>query len=226
MKLLVEDELKVASFIEGALKGAGSSVIVAYSLPEATEAILSHKEALEVVVLDRMLKGRDGLELLPLIKASAPRARVLVLSAICDPMEKARAIDRGADDYLAKPFSLEELLARIRSLQRRAGEVSLSAPTTITVRDLECDLLAHRVRRAGKAIDLSQKEYQLLVLFLQHPGRVYNRFQLLDQVWSLQFEVSSNVVESTIKNVRRKLEEAGSSVEIQSRRNVGYWVEA
>ena len=119
-----------------------------------------------------------------------------------------------------------ELSARVRSLHRRAADRPKADPFAFAAKDVQVNALERKVTVAGKAVDISNKEYLLLLALIQHPGRVFNKFQLLDKVWDAQYDVESNVVEATVKNLRKKLAQAGARAEILSRRNIGYWIEA
>lgn len=226
--IVVEDETRVLSFLTEALRKEGHTVHPCATYSDATETIAAVAQACDLVIMDRLLDRVDAITLIPLVRERCKSAKILVLSTINDPVQKAAALDLGADDYLGKPFQLVELSARIRSLARRSQEAALNAnaKSVFTVGDLQINALEHKVSVAGKHVDLSNKEYLVLLTLMQHPGRVYNKFQLLDRVWDTQFDVESNVVEVTIKNLRRKLESAGSKTEILSRRNIGYWIEA
>ncbi len=222
--LIVEDETRVAEFLQKSLSSEGHSISVCHGLEEADSYLSLPTSAPEAAILDRMLNGADGLDLLPRLKHSFPNCRILILSAVDLPDEKARALDKGADDYLSKPFSLVELTARIRALTRRHQSSTKVLP--ILVKDLSIDITSQNVSVAGKRLDLSRKEFQVLSLLSRHPGRVFNKFQLLDQIWDVQAGIESNTVEVTILNLRKKLRELDSAVEILSKRNVGYWIEA
>jgi len=222
--IVVEDETRVLSFLTEALRKEGHTVHPAATFGEAAETIGNVGSSADLIIMDRLLDRVDAIALIPQMREKCKNAKILVLSTINDPVQKAAALDLGADDYLGKPFQLVELSARIRSLARRNQESS--AASILTVGDLQINAIEHKVSVAGKNVDISNKEYLVLVTMMQHPGRVYNKFQLLDRVWDTQFDVESNVVEVTIKNLRRKLESAGSKTEILSRRNIGYWIEA
>lgn len=225
--IVVEDETRVLNFLTEALRKEGHTVYPCATFPEATETISTVGPAVDLVIMDRLLDRIDAIALIPLVREKCTNAKILVLSTINDPAQKAAALDLGADDYLGKPFQLIELSARIRSLARRTSDTAGPAVKSVfTVGDLQINAIEHKVSVNGKSIDLSNKEYSVLLTLMQHPGRVYNKFQLLDRVWDTQFDVESNVVEVTIKNLRRKLESAGSKAEILSRRNIGYWIEA
>jgi two-component system copper resistance phosphate regulon response regulator CusR len=225
--LLAEDETRVARFLEDALKAESHEVRLCGTVGALREVIHSGDFSCEVVVLDRLLQGADSLEVLPELKRRHPEAPVLILSAVNSAEEKAKALDLGADDYLAKPFSLVELSARLRALGRRKNPGSEVAPPTVhALGNLTMDLLGHFVSVSGRRVDFTPKEFQLLRVLLKRPGQVYSKPQLLDSVWDIQAELESNVVEATVRNVRRKLEESASTARIESRRNLGYWIES
>lgn len=225
--VLVEDESRVLTFLTEALRKEGHIVHPCETYEAATETLTSLGPAVDLLVMDRLLGRVDAISLIPLVRSKCSNARVLVLSTINSPEQKAGALDLGADDYLGKPFQLVELSARIRSLSRRsASDGGRGEKYLLTAKDLQLNALEHKVTVSGKPVNLSNKEYLVLYTLLQHPGRVFNKFQLLDKVWDVQFDVESNVVEVTVKNLRRKLESAGSQAEILSRRNIGYWIEA
>ena len=140
-------------------------------------------------------------------------------------IRKSELLDLGADDYLAKPFSLLELLSRIRVQFRRPKSADPEG-TAVQLGDLIIDRIHHEVKCGALKIDLSNKEFKLLSVLVRDVGRVLSRFQLMDRVWDTQKDIESNVVEATVRNLRRKLEGAQSQVKIQSKRNVGYWIEA
>jgi DNA-binding response OmpR family regulator len=225
--LVIEDEPRVANFLKRSLEAESHCVQLCKDAQELEAALhlpRASRDTPEVVILDRMLRGSEGLDYISEIRRSFPTCRILVLSAIDMPEEKAKALDLGADDYLAKPFSLTELSARLRVLARRAVEPSKAL--ILQTKDLSIDLSLQTVCVRGRKIDLSKKEYQILVVLSQHPGRVFNKYQLLDKVWDMQFTVESNTVEVTIRNLRKKLEQGGVSLEILSKRNIGYWIES
>lgn len=225
--LLAEDEARVARFLEEALKAESHEVHLCTSVAAVRELVDSKSFSYDVAILDRLLQDGDSLEVLPALKKRLPEAPVLILSAVNSADEKAKALDLGADDYLAKPFSLVELSARLRALGRRKPSVGEPSGSTLhPLGNLTMDLLSHFVTVAGRRVDFTPKEFQLLRILLKRPGQVYSKPQLLDSVWDVQAELESNVVEATVRNVRRKLEESGATVRIESRRNLGYWIEA
>jgi two-component system copper resistance phosphate regulon response regulator CusR len=223
--IVVEDETRVLNFLTEALRKEGHTVHPCSTFQEATDTISAVGPSADLLIMDRLLDRIDAIGLIPLARDKCKGAKILVLSTINEPAQKAAALDLGADDYLGKPFQLIELSARIRSLGRRATQEP-QTKTLFSVGDLQLNALEHKAMVGTKSLDLSNKEYFLLFTLIQHPGRVFNKFQLLDRVWDAQFDVESNVVEVTVKNLRRKLEAAGSKTEILSRRNIGYWIEA
>jgi DNA-binding response OmpR family regulator len=232
--LLVEDEIKVQQFLVEALRREGYLVTACSSYDETLAAITGQSMAVQLVIMDRMLGRSDSISIIPVLKAKYPACKILILSTLSTPQQKAAVLDMGADDYLGKPFELVELSARMRNLAKvisKAGQakgdgvIDTHAMNRIGCGDIAIDLLEHRVKVDDRAVDLSNKEYHLLLTLARSPGRVFNKFQLLDQVWNTQFDIESNVVEVTIRNLRKKLESANSKVEIVSRRNVGYWLE-
>ncbi|MBS1984593.1 MAG: response regulator transcription factor [Bdellovibrionales bacterium] len=223
--LLIEDEIRVLKFLEDALRREGHTVHPCKSFEEARDFLAAPLKSLDIAIMDRLLHGRDSLDLVAQVRAKVPECGILILSAINSSEEKAAALDKGADDYLSKPFSLVELSARLRALSRRRE--GPARETTVMQRgNLTIDPISHIVSADGKRLDLSNKEYLLFYTLVQVPGRVYNKFQLLDKVWDMQFDIESNVVEVTVRNLRRKLEAASASVVIESKRNMGYWIEA
>jgi DNA-binding response OmpR family regulator len=197
------------------------------SVDEVNAYMATPSESPRVVILDRMLGRADGATLIPKLKSRYPEAGILVLSSLDMPSEKARIIDMGADEYVSKPFSLDELTARLRLVIRRSGASASVAESTVRVlANLSLDLRTQNVSAGSSKLDLTRKEFQLLTLLMDSPGRVFNRFQILDRVWEIERVSESNVVETTIKNLRRKLEDSGALVSIESKRNQGYWIEA
>ncbi len=221
--LIVEDESSLSHFLSESLKKEGYCTQVVTSMEELNSTI-EQKNSLDpqVIVLDRLLHGLDSSEKITTLKERFPNSKIIVLSAIGGPTEKGKILDMGADDYVSKPFSIEELVARIRVSQRYNVK---TAQTVQSYGNLTLDLFSQSAEVEGKKLELSKKEYQLLTALLHTPTKVYNRYQLLDNIWDIHADVESNVVEVTIKNLRKKLESVQANVEILSKRNVGYWIE-
>jgi len=223
--LVIEDDPRLSEYLNEALGREGYTIEVCATIDEAESYMASQNEIPKLVILDRMLGREDGGTLIPKLKLRYPEVGILVLSSLDMPSEKARLIDSGAEDYLSKPFSLEELTARLRMIARR-GASSKAESLIRALGNLSLDLKSQSASVGPAKLSLTRKEFQLLSLLMDSPGRVYNRFQILDRVWEIERLTESNVVETSIKNLRRKLEDAGSSAHIESRRNVGYWIEA
>lgn len=172
----------------------------------------------ELIILDVMLPKIDGVSLLPMFRR-VTEAPILMLSAKAEVDDKVTGLARGADDYLGKPFEMSELLARVEAALRRP---KLSAPQTLRYADLEVDLETRSVRRAGRGIDLSAREFDLLVTLLRHPLRVFSRDQLLDLVWGSERDVGYSAVETYISYLRSKVDQGFDSRLIQTHRGAGY----
>jgi two-component system OmpR family response regulator len=221
--LLVEDESSLSHFLSESLKKEGYCVQPVTSMEELNSAIEQKVNPdPQVIVLDRLLHGLDSSEKITTLKDRFPSSKIIVLSAIGGPTEKGKILDLGADDYVSKPFSIEELIARIRVSQRYNVK---TAQTVQAYGNLTLNLFSQSAEVDGKKLELSKKEYQLLTALLHTPTKVFNRYQLLDSIWDIHADVESNVVEVTIKNLRKKLESVQANVEILSKRNVGYWIE-
>ena len=178
----------------------------------------------DCVILDRMLPGLDGLELLRELRRAGQRAPVLLLTARGEPAERVRGLEAGADDYLPKPFDLAELLARVQALIRRARLAADELVLHVGV--LTIDPMARRVSAAGRSIDLSPREFALLVFMAQHCGRTLSRARLAEAVWNYQFDTETNVVDVYVNYLRRKLGDLSDGTQIVTVRGVGYRLEA
>ncbi len=214
---LIEDDPKVQSFIHENLSSEGYAVTAFERIPAFDQG----GEEPALIVLDRLIGNQDTKDHLLAIKRRFPKTLILILSALNSPHEKAQVLDLGADDYLGKPFSVIELSARVRSLLRRGNRT----PDYRQVGDLIFNVPERTVTSHGRRVDLTNKEFQVLKCLSTQAGKVFTKFQLLDLVWESNLELESNVLEVTIMNLRRKLVEGRSTVEIQSKRNVGYWLE-
>lgn len=216
--LVVEDEPKVQKFIRQALEQAGMRVETLDDLDDVEQQL--QFLPYDVLVLDRLIKNQDSLGRLIRLKKKFPRLRVLILSALGELDDRVAGLELGADDYLAKPFHVTELIARIRSLGRR-GE---SAPeSAIRYQDLKIDLHTQEVRVGDNLITLTAKEFKLLTLLAQKPNRVFSKAELLDRVWGFNSDPSSNVVEVTLTRLRSKLDEHLPHSLIHTKRGSGYW---
>lgn len=221
--LIVDDEPEILKQMSILAEGHGHIVKTATSI-EALQNILKAKSFYpHAVILDRILNGMDSLQLVPSLKQTFGDSRLLIVSAIDTALEKAKALDAGADDYLAKPFSAVELMARINALVRRRNLYGESGQ--LTIGNIVIDREQRWVRSSAGEISLSQKEFQLLLMFASNPGKIFPRDLLLEQIWHASGEVESKVVEATINNLRRKLESHESQLQIKNMRNVGYWLE-
>ncbi len=216
--LVVEDERAIADFLRRALEHEGFAVRTVFDGLEGERLALSGEY--DMVLLDLMLPGRDGLEILATLRASRPALPVIVLTARGEIDERVAGLDAGAVDYLVKPFSLAELIARVRAALRVAAQVSSS--NVLRAGDIEIDLLSRRVRRAGEPVALSATEFDLLALLLRHSGQVLSRTQILAAVWRYEHDPATNVVDVYIGYLRRKLRRADSPAPIHTVRAVGY----
>lgn len=221
--LIAEDDEKVASFLKENLSRDGYKIDLLTSMDELEHFLEDHSFNPDLFILDRLLGNSDTKKLVKFIKNTFVDSRILCLSALNTPQEKAMILDEGADDYLGKPFSLVELQARVRALLRRTENRSQNY--YLNVGDLTIDLKTRSVSCAGKKVNLKNKEYSLLMMFAQNAGRVFSKYQLLDIIWETNLDVESNVLEVTVMNLRKHLDQAESKVSIQSKRNVGYWLE-
>ena len=197
--LLIEDDPRIREIVERGLGSRGFVVTSAEDGPAGLE--LARKFEVDVVLLDLMLPGMSGLEVLEEIRISKPRLPVVALTALDDTGSKVAGLDAGADDYLTKPFSLDELAARVRA-RVRARETDAGA---LKAGPLTVDPVAHRAVLSGREVPLSARELALLSAFVRHAGQVLSRAQLLSMVWDLDFDPGSNVVEVYVANLRRKL---------------------
>ena len=215
--LLVEDEPKTASFIRKALLAEGFAVDVAGDGDAAVT--LATTTAFDALVLDIMLPGRDGLSVLRCLREQRVTTPVLLLSARGAVSERVDGLNAGADDYLAKPFVLAELIARVRALGRRRSEVQ---PVLLQVSDLTLNTVTRQARRGDTVIELSAREYRLLEHFLRSPGRVCSRMELLEAVWDYRFDPGTNVVDVYVGRLRRKIDALHEPKLLHTVRGCGY----
>jgi two-component system OmpR family response regulator len=219
--LVVEDEEKVSRFLRQALEEEGHTVDTAADGVEADTLV--HVNPYDLILLDVQMPGKDGLQLAGEIRRAGLVTPILMLTSRDSTQDVVRGLNAGADDYLTKPFALDELLARVNALTRRHPG---SATGVLRYADLELDRLKRTAKRGGKALDLSPREFRLLEYFLLNQERIAGRTTLLEQVWGMTFDPGTNVVEAHISNLRKKLEEGGHSRLIQTARGAGYVLRA
>lgn len=219
--LVVEDERTLAGFVEQSLQAEGYAVTVAHDGPRAELEALTGDYGL--VLLDVMLPGKNGLEVLDAIRARKPELPVIMLTARGAIEQKVEGLDRGANDYVTKPFSFEELLARVRAQLRSPTQAEASA---LQVGDIRLDLRTRRVERDGHEVRLTAREFELLAYLARHPDQVLSREQILNAVWGYDFDPGTKVLEVYIGYLRRKLGEQDGEGPIETVRNVGYRLRA
>ena len=215
--LIVEDDPAIVRFLERGLAADGHQAVTADNGHDGV--IMAADESVDFVLLDIMLPGMDGQEVLRRIRARRPGVPVLMLTARDEVRDKVSALDGGADDYLTKPFDLDELLARMRALVRRADQPQASR---IEMGDLKMDLRSHRVWRGEKSVELSSREFALLEYFVRHSGQVLSRQQILSAVWDYAFDPGSNVVDVYVSYLRTKLDRRDEPSLISTVRGAGY----
>ena len=215
--LVVEDDRKVAGFIEQGLKEEGHAVDVAPDGDEAT--MLAHVYDYDIILLDVVLPKKNGFQIAAELRREGRATPILMLTSLDSPEDVVRGLDAGADDYLAKPFRFDELLARVRALHRRGGAARLDV---LRYGQLTVDRLRHIAAIDGQPLDLTPREFQLLEYFLLHPDEVVRRTTLLEKVWDMHFDPESNVVDVHVGNLRRKLERAAGGPVIATVRGVGF----
>lgn len=219
--LLVEDDTHLAGHVAKGLKEAGHHVTAA---PDGKEGlILATTESFDAIVLDRMLPGMDGLKILQTLRATGDLTPILILSALSDIDERVKGLRMGSDDYLAKPFALAELIARIEVLGRRP--VTQVDPETIEVQDLKLDLFSRTVFRGGARMDLTDREFRILSHLARNAGRVVTRSMLLESVWDYQFDPQTNIIDQHVSRLRQKLDADFREPLIVTVRGAGYMIE-
>jgi DNA-binding response OmpR family regulator len=218
--LLVEDEKKLCELIARALKAERYAVDVALDGQSGWE--MADAYAYDLIILDLMLPSLSGTEILRRVRRKNQEVPILVLTARDVTEEKVQHFEAGADDYLTKPFVFAELVIRIKSLLRRG---STSRATVLRVADLEMDRLSQQVRRNGKRIELTPKEYALLEYLATNPGRVFSRTMIIEHVWDQSFEGLNNIVDVYVRHLRRKVDDPFPTKLIRTVRGVGYGLE-
>jgi len=216
--LLIEDDAETAAYVAAGLTETGHTLTIARDgrdgLFQATG------QDWDLLLIDRMLPGLDGMTLVRTLRAGGIETPVLFLTTLGGIDDRVNGLNAGADDYLVKPFAFSELAARVAALGRRPRRTA--AETVLRLADLEMDLLARSVKRAGHAIDLQPREFRLLEFLLRHAGEVVTRTMLLEQVWDLHFDPHTNVVESHISRLRAKIDKGHAPGLIQTLRGAGY----
>jgi DNA-binding response OmpR family regulator len=215
--LVIEDEQTLAGFIEQGLRAEGHAVTVCHDGPSGEAAALTGDYAL--VLLDLTLPGKDGLAVLESIRGRLPDLPVIVLTARAAVEQKVEGLDHGANDYVTKPFSFDELLARVRAQLRAPGQREASV---LEAGDIRMDLRTRRVRRDGGDVRLTAREFDLLAYLMRHPDQVLSREQILNAVWGFDFDPGTKVLEVYIGYLRRRLADAGDGDPIETVRGVGY----
>jgi two-component system copper resistance phosphate regulon response regulator CusR len=220
--LIVEDELKTGNYLKQGLAEAGFGVDLVQDGDDGLHYALT--DAYDLVILDVMLPGIDGWAVLQGIRKSGKDMPVLFLTARDQVDDRVRGLESGADDYLVKPFAFSELLARVRTLLRRGGKTTESE--FLRAANLELDLMRRRVSRSGKRIDLTAKEFALLELLLRRQGEVLPRSLIASQVWDMNFDSDTNVIEVAVRRLRAKMDDGFEPKLIRTVRGMGYVLEA
>jgi len=222
MKLLVaEDEPKTGMYLQRGLSEAGFTVDRVTTGPDALQSVLS--APYDLLILDVMMPGLDGWEVLRRVRAAGHEVPVLFLTARDRVEDRVKGLELGADDYLVKPFAFSELLARVRTLLRRGHAAALQ--TQLKVADLEVDLLKRRAVRGGQRIDLTAKEFALLELLLRRRGEVLPKSLIASQVWDMNFDSDTNVIEVAIRRLRAKIDDDFQPKLIHTARGMGYMLD-
>jgi heavy metal response regulator len=215
--LVVEDEKKTASFVRKALQAEGFAVDVCHDGDDALAA--ARGTPFDVIVLDIMLPGRDGLGVLKQLRERKNSTPVLLLSARGEVNERVEGLNAGADDYLPKPFELSELIARVRALLRRNNE---NKSTLLRVADLALDTTTHEAQRAGRKIELTAREYRLLEFLMRSAGRLCGRMMILEKVWDYDFDPGTNLVDVYVRRLREKIDTDFEAKLLHTVRGSGY----
>lgn len=220
--LLAEDEPKTGAYLQQGLSEAGFTVDWLSTGNDALQQALG--DTYDLLILDVMMPGMDGWEVLRQIRAAGQQQPVLFLTARDSVEDRVKGLELGADDYLIKPFAFSELLARVRTLLRR-GSTS-NAVTQLRIADLDVDLLKRRAVRAEQRIELTAKEFALLELLLRRRGEVLSKALIASQVWDMNFDSDTNVIEVAIRRLRAKIDDGFEPKLIQTARGMGYFIDA
>ncbi|GLR25612.1 heavy metal response regulator transcription factor [Limnobacter litoralis] len=219
--LLIEDEPKTGSYLQKGLSEAGFTVDLVRDGIDGLHLALTENP--DMVVLDVMLPSMDGWQVLKQIRVAKKELPVMLLTAKDAVEDRVKGLELGADDYLIKPFAFSELLARIKNLFRRGSKTK--EPDVLTFADLELDLIRRRVNRAGSRIDLTSKEFSLLELFMRRPGEVIPKSIIASQVWDMNFDSDTNVIEVAVRRLRAKVDDPFPTKLIRTARGMGYVLE-
>lgn len=219
--LVIEDERKIARVITESLKREKYAVDAAYDGEEGFN--LADSQPYDLLIVDRMLPGLEGTEIVKKLRENEKNMPILFLTALSTTEDKTLGLDVGADDYLTKPFAIDELLARVRALLRRPP---IQQPDILKIDDLKIDKQQQTVTRAGKNIDLTNKEYALLEYLMQHPNQILSKETLIDHVWDFNADILPNNVEAYIKNLRQKIDKPFKKQLIKTVRGFGYRIES
>jgi len=219
--LLIEDDEQLAAEIAAPLSAQGFEVTRVTDGEAGLEAATTR--SFDLVITDRMLPSLEGLEIVRALRARGDQVPILVLSALDTVDDRVLGLRAGSDDYLGKPFALEELLARVESLLRRRQS---AAETVLRVDDLEMDLIAHRVTRAGREVSLTGREFRLLEFLMHHAGQVVTRCMLLEAVWDIRFDPQTNLIDVHVSRLRQAVDREFDRPLIHTVRGVGYTLHA
>lgn len=219
--LVIEDEIKTADYIQKGLSSSGFTVDVAHNGEDGLFAATNHPYTL--IILDVMMPKLDGFAVIEKLRLTNKNIHVIFLTARDAVEDKVRGLELGADDYLVKPFSFAELLARVRSTLRRNNKQSSNE---LVIADLKIDLIKHKVERGMTRIDLSPKEFSLLVLLAQRNGEVLSRTFIAESVWDINFDSDTNVVDVAIRRLRQKIDDEFEQKLIHTVRGMGYLMDA
>lgn len=225
--LVVDDERSIVDILKYNLEKDGLEVITAYDGPNGLE--LARKADPDVILLDVMLPGMDGFEVCRCLRAEKNNVPIIMITAREEETDKVFGLDMGADDYITKPFSMRELMARVRTNMRRAASMAPAAPgkpsERLCIRGLVVDMARHTIFRDGKEIETTQREYELVKFMAEHPGRVMSREELMSKVWQYDYFGDLRVVDVAVRRLREKLEDNPSEpCYVMTKRGAGYYL--
>lgn len=220
--LIVEDEISIANFISDGLKEEGFAVDVATNGKKGLELALNNLYVYDVILLDWMLPGLSGIEICRQIRKVNQQIPIIILSAKDTVDDAVFGLDTGANDYIRKPFSFEELLARIRVLMRK----NEAEPIIFSAGDIEMNIEKHIVTKKGIPIEFTQKEFALLEFFLRNKGKVCRRTNIIEKVWDIHFDYNNSIIDVYINGLRKKIDEPNKPSFIETVRGIGYKIEA